>query len=180
MVPGFAAPLVGKLSDRYGARWLSVAGFAISVPPLVCLRFVTSNTMAHKVLLCALLALLGITILTLATTPLMAEMTYAIEERDAQQPGIWGEKGVYGIAYGLWTTAFALGGTIGSIQAGYVNAGPGWGTATWSVALWAVVGAVVSLGLGSKPNKLPNASASSTTVGDAEGGGPSRNSRGET
>ncbi len=166
MVPGFAAPLVGKLSDRYGARWLSVTGFAVSVPPLVCLRFVTSNTMAHKVLLCALLAVLGITILTLATTPLMAEMTYAIEERDAQQPGIWGEKGVYGIAYGLWTTAFALGGTVGSIQAGYLNAGPGWGTASWSVAIWAVVGAVVSLGLGSKRNKLPNASASSTTIED--------------
>jgi MFS family permease len=162
MVPGFASPLVGKLADRYGARWLSVTGFAVSIPPLVCLRFVTSNTMAHKVLLCVLLAVLGTTMITLATTPLMAEMTYAIDEREAQQPGIWGEKGVYGIAYGLWTTAFALGGTIGSIQAGYLNAGPGWGTTTWSVAIWAIAGAVVSLWLGSKPNKLPDASPTSS------------------
>jgi MFS family permease len=164
MIPGFASPLVGKLSDRYGARWLSFAGFVISIPPLVCLRFVTSNTIEHKVLLCALLAILGTTMITLAITPLMAEMTYAIDEREAEQPGIWGEKGVYGIAYGLWNTAFALGGTIGSIMAGYLNAGPGWGATTWSIAIWAVVGAVVSLGLGSKPNKLPNAGASPTPI----------------
>jgi MFS family permease len=164
MIPGFASPLAGMLSDRYGARWLSVAGFVISVPPLACLRFVTSNTIEHKVLLCALLAVLGFTMVTLAITPLMAEMTYAIDEREAEQPGFWGEKGVYGIAYGLWTTAFALGGTVGSIMAGYLNAGPGWGTTTWSLAIWAAVGALVSLGLGSKPNKAPNASANATPI----------------
>ncbi|GAB1313861.1 hypothetical protein MFIFM68171_04071 [Madurella fahalii] len=163
MVPGFASPLVGKLSDHFGARWLSVAGFAISIPPLVCLHLVTNNTIEHKVLLCALLSLLGATIIALATTPLMAEMTYAIDQREAEQAGIWGEKGVYGIAYGLWTTAFALGGTIGSIVAGYLNAGPGWGPTVWSLAVWAALGAGVSLGLGSKPNK-PDAAASPTTA----------------
>jgi MFS family permease len=142
-----------------------MAGFGLSIPPLVCLRFVTSNTMEHKVLMCALLALLGATLIAMAATPLMAEMTYAIDEREAQQPGVWGEQGVYGIAYGLWTTAFALGGTVGSLMAGYVNAGPGWGTTTWSFAIWAAVGAVVSLGLGSKPNKVvPNLSANHPTV----------------
>lgn len=167
MVPGFASPLVGKLSDRYGARWLSVAGFVLSIPPLVCLRFVTSNTLAHKALLCVLLGLLGATLITLAITPLMAEMTYAIDERETRQPGFWGEKGVYGIAYGLWTTAFALGGTVGSVAAGYLNAGPGWGTTTWSLAVWAAVGAVVSLGLGSEPNKKqPSSADSPTTIED--------------
>lgn len=163
MIPGFASPLVGKLADRFGAKWLSVAGFAVSISPLVCLRFVSSNTIEHKVLLCVLLALLGATLMTLATTPLMAEMTYAIDQREAEQPGIWGERGVYGIAYGLWTTAFALGGTIGSILAGYLNAGPGWGTTTWSLAVCAAAGAVVCLGLGSEPNK-PNATTPSPTT----------------
>jgi MFS family permease len=153
MIPGFASPLVGKLSDRYGARWLSVAGFALSIPGLVCLRFVTANTVGHKVLLCALLAVLGLTLMTLAMTPIMAELTYAIDDREAEQPGIWGEQGVYGIAYGLWTMAFALGGTIGSLMAGYLNAGPGWVTTTWSFAIWAGAGTIVSLGLGaSRPN----------------------------
>lgn len=116
------------------------------------MRFATSNTIQHKVLLCALLTLLGATLITLAITPLMAEMTYAMEEREAEQRGIWGEKGVAG---SLWTMAFALGGTIGSIMAGYLNDGPGWGTTTWCFAVWAALGALVSLGLGSKPNK-PN------------------------
>lgn len=164
MVPGFASPLIGQLADRYGAKWPAIAGFALSIPPLVCLRFVTSNTIGHKVLLCALLALLGATLTALAATPLMAEMTYAIEEREAQQPGIWGEKGVYGIAYGLWTTAFALGGTVGSLMAGYLNAGPGWGTTTWACAVWAAAGAVISFGLGGKHK--PNATPSPTTSED--------------
>ncbi|KAK4195635.1 major facilitator superfamily domain-containing protein [Triangularia verruculosa] len=155
MVPGFASPIVGKLADKHGAKWFSVAGFALSIPPLVCLRFVTSNTIEHKVLLCALLTLLGVTLVTLANTPLMAEITYAIDEREAQQPGIWGEKGVYGIAYGLFTTAYALGGTVGSITAGYIQAGPGWGTTTWYCGLWAAVGAVVSFWLGSRPDDMP-------------------------
>ncbi|KAL2131820.1 hypothetical protein VTI74DRAFT_4564 [Chaetomium olivicolor] len=167
MIPGFASPLTGMLADRYGARWLSVAGFTISIPPLVCLRFVTSNTLEHKVLMCALLALLGATLVTLVATPIMAEMTYAIEEREAEQPGVWG-KGVYGIAYGLWTTAFALGGTIGSITAGYINAGPGWGTTTWSFAIWAAVGAVVSLWLGSKPHEKPNDGIGSPTAPEGD------------
>ncbi|OIW28870.1 MFS general substrate transporter, partial [Coniochaeta ligniaria NRRL 30616] len=148
MVPGFVAPLVGMLSDRYGARWPSLAGFVASVPLLICLRFVTENTIGHKVLLGALLALLGLT-LTFCNTPLMAEITYAIEEKEARRPGMWGEKGVYGIGYGLFTTAFALGGTAGSLLSGYVVAGPGWGTMTWALAIWVAAGIpVVALWLG--------------------------------
>lgn len=154
MVPGFVSPIVGKLADKHGAKWFSVAGFALSIPPLVCLRFVTRNTIEHKVLLCALLTLLGVTLVTLANTPLMAEITYAIDEREAQQPGVWGEKGVYGIAYGLFTTAYALGGTIGSITAGYIQAGPGWGTTTWYCGVWAAAGAVVSFWLGARPDEV--------------------------
>lgn len=153
MVPGFAAPIVGMLADRFGARWPAVAGFALSVPLLVCLRFVTNNTINHKVLLCALLTLLGVTLLTLANTPIMAEMTYAIDTKEARRPGMWGEKGIYGVAYGLWTTCFALGGTVGSIMAGYLQAGPGWEKMTSSLAIWCAVGALVAFGLGSRAGK---------------------------
>ncbi|KAK8140351.1 hypothetical protein PG984_000417 [Apiospora sp. TS-2023a] len=141
-LPGFIAPGVGWLADRYGAKWPSLGGFICCVPLLVCLRFVTENTTAHKVLLCVLLALLG-SALVFSNTPLMAEITYVIDEKEAEYPGIFGEKGVYGIGYGLFTMAFALGGTIGPLFAGYVHAGPGWGTMTWAIAIWAASGAVV-------------------------------------
>ncbi|KAK0635163.1 major facilitator superfamily domain-containing protein [Bombardia bombarda] len=163
MIPGFASPVVGKLADRYGAKWPTVIGFAASVPLLICLRFVDENTIQDKVLLCALLALLGFTLLTLVNTPLIAEITYAINAKEVEQPGVWSEKGVYGTTYGLWTTAYALGGTIGSLMAGYLNAGPGWGTTTWSLAVWSALGALVSLALGPRQKK-PDAAATPTTT----------------
>jgi MFS family permease len=158
MIPSFGSPSLGKLADRYGARWPSLVCFAAMVPLVVCLRFVTDDSTGHKVLLCALLTLLGITLL--ANTPLMAEITYAIDAREASQPGIWGDKGVYGIAYGLFTTAFALGGTVGALMAGYIVAGPGWSTMTWAVAIWCAAGVPVAFFLGGKPNLPSQASQS--------------------
>jgi MFS family permease len=153
MVPGFFSPLVGMVSDRYGAKWPALAGFVASIPLFVCLRFVTENTLTDKALLCVLLSLLGFT-MAFSTTPLMAEITYAIDDREREQPGIWGEKGVYGIAYGLFTTAFALGGTVGSIMSGEIVATAGWATMTWAIAVWYVAAIpVVWLWVGSKPCK---------------------------
>ena len=150
-IPGFASPIVGWLSDRYGARWPSFAGFLASIPLLVCLRFVTEDTIGHKVLLCALLALLGLT-LVFSNTPLMAEITYAIEAEEAKSPGIFGENGVYGLGYGLFCTAFALGGSIGSLMSGYIMAGAGWVTLTWALAILMAAGAViVAFAVGGRP-----------------------------
>ncbi|ROW13318.1 hypothetical protein VPNG_05419 [Cytospora leucostoma] len=150
-IPSFTSPMVGWLSDRYGARWPSFAGFVASIPFLGCLRFVTEDTIGHKVLLGALLALMGLT-LTFSNMPLMAEITYAIEAEDAKNPGIFGHKGVYGLAYGLFCTAFALGGSIGSLMSGYIMAGAGWNTLTWALAIWMAGGAVVvASGVGGKP-----------------------------
>ncbi|KAI0137811.1 MFS general substrate transporter [Hypoxylon sp. NC0597] len=141
-VPGFLSPLVGWLSDRYGAKWPSFFGFCLCIPLLVCLRFVTESSIQLKVLLGFLLALLGIA-LAFANVPLMAEITYVIEALEAAEPGIFGETGVYGMGYGLFTMAFALGGVVGPLWAGYVVTSAGWATMTWSFAIWAASGAVV-------------------------------------
>lgn len=34
--------------------------------------------------------------------------------------GVWGEKGVYGIVYGLFIIVYVFGGMIGSIIVGYI------------------------------------------------------------
>ncbi|KAI0880268.1 MFS general substrate transporter [Annulohypoxylon maeteangense] len=141
-VPAFISPFVGWLSDKYGAKRPSFCGFCMCIPLLVCLRFVTQNTIQHKILLGFLLCPLGFA-LSFANVPLMAEVTYVIEDIAAKTPGIFGEKGVYGLGYGLYTMAFALGGTIGPIWGGYVVQSAGWGTMTWSFAIWAASGAVV-------------------------------------
>ncbi|KAI1390080.1 MFS general substrate transporter [Hypoxylon trugodes] len=141
-LPGFLSPLIGWTSDRYGAKWPALFGFCLSVPLLVCLRFVTENTIQHKILLGFLLALLG-TSLAFANVPLMAEITYVIEAKMAEQPGVFGKNGAYGLGYGLFNVAWALGGVIGPLWTGYVVNSAGWGTMTWSIAIWAAIGAVV-------------------------------------
>jgi MFS family permease len=52
-------PLAGKLSDRYGPRWPAIAGFVLTVIPLVLLQLVTHNSAAQIWLLYILLVLAG-------------------------------------------------------------------------------------------------------------------------
>ncbi|KAG4436742.1 hypothetical protein IFR05_007760 [Cadophora sp. M221] len=144
MIPGFAAPLAGWASDKYGPRWLIVTGFMLAVPFWVLLRLVTHDSLGQKVLLCALLFLIGIT-LTLVNAPLMAEITYVVEAKERESPGRFGPSGAYAQAYGLFVTAFAAGSLIGPLWSGYVVESAGWGTMAWSLGLFGVSGAIPCL-----------------------------------
>lgn len=62
VTPSFLAPLAGWISDRRGPRYLSAAGFLLACPPFVCLRYVNSNAMSDKALLCGLLAAIGLSL----------------------------------------------------------------------------------------------------------------------
>ncbi|CAK7220823.1 hypothetical protein SBRCBS47491_004320 [Sporothrix bragantina] len=146
--PLVLSPPVGMFADRWGAKWLSLAGFIALVPLLVCLRFIDHNSIHQKVVLCVLLSLLGVA-LTFSNVPLMAEISFTIEAEEERNPGVWGSKGVYGIGYGLFNTAFALGSAGGSLLAGYIHADFGWATMSWVVAVWAAVGIIgVAVGVG--------------------------------
>jgi MFS family permease len=144
VIPTFGAPVVGALSDRYGPRWPTVAGFLLSLPFWVLLRFVTENTIQHKVLFCALLALIGVC-LTFVMSPLMAEITYVVEAKERKNPGIFGKSGAYAQAYGLFVTAFAAGTLIGPLWGGMVEQKAGWGTLTWTLGLLSAASAVPAL-----------------------------------
>lgn len=141
LIPGFFAPLFGAISDRYGPRWLAVSGFLLAIPCLVLLRFVDHNSTKQVVLLCALLAILG-TALAAVMPPLMAEITYIVEAKEVRSPGIFGAKGAYAQAYGLFVMAFAGGCLVGPIWAGFVDQKSGWGTMVWSLAVLCIGGAV--------------------------------------
>lgn len=130
VVPTFAGPYIGHLSDKHGPRWFATAGFAGCAPFLIILRLVDHDSLKQKVLLCALLALIGL-FLTLALTPIMAEVTYAVMDKESRRPkGYYGKNGAYAQAYSLFNMGWAAGCMIGPLLAGLVVNSAGWPTAT--------------------------------------------------
>jgi MFS family permease len=126
----FGGPVIGSLSDKYGPRWFATAGFVLACPFLILLRLVDNDSINHKVMLCAFLVLVGAG-LTLAITPVMAEMAYAVEAKAQRSPpGFFGKNGAYAQAYGLFNMAWAAGSMIGPLLAGLVSEAHGWSTAT--------------------------------------------------
>lgn len=130
VLASFIGPVIGKLSDKYGPRWLATSGFILACPFLILLRLVNENNINHKVMLCAFLALIGLG-LTLALTPIMAEISYAVDAKAKRRPpGFFGKNGAYAQAYGLFNMAWACGSMIGPLLGGLVNNSEGWPTAT--------------------------------------------------
>ena len=130
VIPTLLGPLIGHLSDKQGPRWYATAGFLGCAPFLILLRLVDHNTLDQKALLCALLALIGLS-LTLALTPIMAEVTYAVmDKEDARPRGYYGRNGAYAQAYSLFNMAWAGGCMVGPLLAGLVVNAEGWPTAT--------------------------------------------------
>ncbi|KAG5977576.1 hypothetical protein E4U55_006639 [Claviceps digitariae] len=129
VLPTFLGPLVGYLCDRYGPRWLSALGFALYTPFLICLRFVTENNLRDKVMLCGLLAGVGVGV-SFTFGPVTAEITYAVEEKFRGR----GAKPI-ALAYALYNVAFSIGTVTGPFLGGFVRQTAGWPTMGWSLAI---------------------------------------------
>ncbi|PVI01088.1 MFS general substrate transporter [Periconia macrospinosa] len=142
-VPSLLGPLVGAGSDRWGPKPLVVGGFLLSVPFLVCLQFVTDNTLAHKAMLCGLLTGVGIG-RALIVGPLMAEITWVVEEQTTGEEAggtepSTGGKTTIALAYGLYNMAFSGGSILGPVMAGNIRDASDWGTVGWSLGILAFV-----------------------------------------
>lgn len=130
VIPTFIGPYIGALSDKHGPRWFATAGYVGCCPFLILLRLVDHDSLKQKVLLCTLLALTGF-FLTLALTPIMAEVTYAVMDKESRRPrGYYGQNGAYAQAYAQFNMAWAAGCMIGPLLAGLVVNSKGWPTAT--------------------------------------------------
>ncbi|KAI9677962.1 MAG: hypothetical protein M1822_008070 [Bathelium mastoideum] len=164
VAPTFLSPISGYLSDRYGPRWIVFAGFLFATPFLILLRYVTHDSLNQKVLLCALLFLIGFGI-TLVFAPITAEITYVVEAKERKQPGLFGANGATAQAYGLFNVAWAGGCLIGPLWAGMVNETAGWNTMAWTLGLLSFVTAFPTAiwtgGLISRPARQKQAAAAS-------------------
>jgi MFS family permease len=137
------SPIFGYISDRYGGRALTAIGFMAAIPFWVCLRFVTHNTLPQKVLLCALLSLIGLC-LTMGMAPLMAEIDHVVELEEKRRPGSLGKRGGAAQGFGLFNSSFAIGTLIGPLWAGFVVQKSGWGAMGWSMAILSGVAALAT------------------------------------
>lgn len=137
ILPTLLGPLVGDLSDRYGAKWLATIGSVASAPLLICLQFVTENTLRHQSLLCALLVGIGLST-TFVFGPLMAEITWSIQEGSEDFTVV-----PYALAYGLHTLSFSVGGILGPILGGLICDTFGWPAMGLALGILSLVAAVV-------------------------------------
>lgn len=138
LIPAFFGPIIGHLGDRYGAKWPATLGFLLATPAFVCLRFVTHNSLAQKVLLCALLAIVGLA-LTCVLVPMMGEIAAAVAARE-------GDK-AYAQGYGLFNLAYGGGLVAGSLMAGTLRDRCGWAVLTLVLGCLSAASALVVGGL---------------------------------
>lgn len=136
----FSATLVGMFVsvDSYGPRLPTVLGFLFATIPLVLLLLINHPGIRQIVFLCALLALLGL-VLTTGMVPLTAEIIYSVSVEEKRHPGVFGERGAYAQAYGIWNCAFAAGALIGMLWGGFVRDKAGWSTMCWSLGVLSAV-----------------------------------------
>jgi len=100
IIPSFVSPIVGKLADKYGTRWIMASGFLICCPFLVLCRVPDSDGVGNIVVLCILLVFVGLGLAT-AAVPVMAEFMLCVKEKEKNKPGIFGKKGAVAQAVGL-------------------------------------------------------------------------------
>lgn len=149
-IPSFLDPLVGFIVDKFprSYRYICSGALFLSVPPLVTLRFVMHNEMGDKVLLCALLVLIGLCVSCLMP-PVMVEVSVVVSEKEKKDPEVFGQGGAMALAYGFLNAAWAAGSIIGPFFAGFIRDDAGWSTMTWALAiLTGVTGVPVLLLLG--------------------------------
>lgn len=141
LAPAFFGPFFGALIDKYGPRYFAAGGLLLTVPPWICLRFVTHDTMGQKVLLCALLVIIGFGV-SICLGAVMVECTVICAEKEEKDPVSMGKNGAYAQAYSLFNVSWALGSLVGAFWSGGIRTAAGWSTMTWTVGLLCAVTSV--------------------------------------
>jgi MFS family permease len=144
-VPSFISPLIGYFSERLGGRWFAVFGLlGFMMPALVLLRFVDHNDLRQKVLLAALIALVGAGLASVLT-PCMTDGAMMVAERERKHPGVFGKRGAYAQLYALFNMAWAAGALAGPLWGGFVLEKAGWSTMGWSLGLACGVTSIIAV-----------------------------------
>jgi MFS family permease len=135
LIPSLLKPIFGRITDKYqqGRRFSAAGGCLLATPVYALLGLVKSNTLEQKVLMCALLIIIGLAT-AIAMPAIIAEIgtTVAEMENDDCQAV---KGGVIATGWSLVNAAYAAGCMIGPLFAGLVRNAAGWKTTTWSLSL---------------------------------------------
>lgn len=124
-IPSLLGPLVGWLSDRYGARKATLFGFFLTLPSLGCMAIVRHDKLLDKVLLAGLLALLG-TGLSFILSPLAADIfNEAIAIAD-EGNGNKDKTGMFAQSFSIFSAAMGLASVVGPGLSGLFYGKTGW------------------------------------------------------
>lgn len=141
------SPLCGYVADRIrnAPRVFAAAGFFLCGPSFILLGYVDGIAVAKQILLCVLLALIGVGT-ALSGPPLLKEIAVVVEAAErASLPGTFGPRGATATAYGVHNAAFAIGNLLGPVLAGAFKAALGWAAMGWFFGVLSLASGVVVL-----------------------------------
>ncbi|KAJ5291057.1 hypothetical protein N7478_000308, partial [Penicillium angulare] len=150
-IPTFGGVFIGDAIHRIGVRILGSTAFATGCISWILMRFVTTNSIEHIVLLIILLLFLGLAIATIEIAA-MTEVAGIIDDYEAAHPGAFGGKSPVAQGYAMFNMAFAGGQLIGPLIAAALRVNAGWGTMTLVLGvICGVVAIPVGLFIGPRP-----------------------------
>lgn len=138
--PTLFSSLIGRLSDRYGRRWMMVTGFLVASPGFACLRFITNKEKSTIVFLFVLLIIVG-GALALLFTPAMAEISVAAGEMERET--VAENSKMAARAFAAMTVAMAAGQMVSALISGLLIERWGWSTMTAVLGVISAISFVV-------------------------------------
>lgn len=124
-IPSLLGPLVGWLSDRYGARKVTLFGFLMTVSSLSCMAFIRRDNLLEKVLTAGLLALLGAG-LSFILSPLAADIFNEAIVIVDEGGGNKDRAGIFAQSFSVFSTALGLASVVGPSLSGLLYSRFGW------------------------------------------------------
>lgn len=143
-IPSALGPLFGWIVDRIGPRYVVSIGYLAMMVVWILLRLPDSGSINNRVLLVALVALMGLCNCAVAS-PSLAEMSKAVHKLESKHPGIYGKSMGYAQACALFSVGYSLGTLLGPFHAGETRLHAGWNTMTLSVGIVCLGVAVISV-----------------------------------